>query len=181
MVTFCALLAAAGYGIFLGGWFVYPVIDAISSEPMYICFTSLASGNKDSDYGALFLQIVGIYALIPCLVTWNANNIQPHYRRATAVGVAVALVNLGGIASTWLYTDAPRFHKATSINLSFSLAIAVASTGLIFYFRGRNAEKRRQVQARLQLGEQGKEDGGWDSPEERRRLGDRHPRFEYTM
>jgi hypothetical protein len=27
MATFCALLAAAGYGIFLGGWFVYPVID----------------------------------------------------------------------------------------------------------------------------------------------------------
>jgi hypothetical protein len=181
MVTFCALLAAAGYGIFLGGWFVYPVIDAISSEPTYICFTSLASGNKDSDYGALFLQIVGIYALTPCLVTWNANNIQPHYRRATSVGVAVALVNLGGIASTWLYTDAPRFHKATSINLSFSLALAVASTGLIFYFRGRNAEKRREVQGLLQQGGLGKGDGGRDSAEERRRLGDRHPRFEYTM
>jgi hypothetical protein len=141
----------------------------------------LASGNKNSDYGALFLQIVGIYALTPCLVTWNANNIQPHYRRATAVGVGVAFVNLGGIASTWLYTDAPRFHKATSINLSLSLAIALASVGLILYFRGRNAERRRVVQGRLQLGEQGKADVGWDSPEERRRLGDRHPRFEYTM
>jgi hypothetical protein len=158
--------------------FVYPVIYTISSEPTYIRFTSLlASGNKDSDYGALFLQIVGIYALTPCLVSWNANNIQPHYRRATAVVVSAALVNLGGIVSTWLYTDAPRFHKATTINLSSSLAIAVASAGLIFYFRGRNAKKRREVQ----LGEQGKGVGGWDSPEERRRLGDRHPRFEYTM
>jgi hypothetical protein len=142
---------------------------------------SLASGNKNSDYGALFLQIVGIYAVTPCLVTWNANNVQPHYRRATSIGVGVALVNVGGIVSTWLYTDAPRFHKATSINLSFSLAIAVSSAGLIFYFRGRNAEKRRDVQVLLQLDEQGKGDGGWDSPEERRRLGDRHPRFEYTM
>ena len=141
----------------------------------------LASGNKHSDYGALFLQIVGIYALTPCLVTWNANNVQPHYRRATAVGVGVALVNVGGIVSTWLYTDAPRFHKATSINLSFSLAIAVASAGLIFYFRCRNAEKRRKIQGLQQPGEQGNRDGGWDSPEERRRLGDRHPRFEYTM
>ncbi|KAF8497830.1 MFS general substrate transporter [Russula emetica] len=157
MATFCALLAAAGYAIFL------------------------ASGNKDSDYGALFLQIVGIYALNPCLLSWITNNIQPHYRRATAVVVGVALVNLGGIVSTWLYTDAPRFHKATSINLSSSLAIAVASTGLVFYFRGRNAKKRREVQGLLQRGEQGKGVGGWDSPEERRRLGDRHPRFEYTM
>ncbi|KAN0107418.1 MFS general substrate transporter [Russula decolorans] len=157
MAMFCALLAAAGYGIFL------------------------ASGNKHSDYGALFLQIVGIYSLTPCIVTWNANNIQPHYRRATAVGIGVALVNLGGIASTWLYTDAPRFHKATSINLSSSLVIAVASAGLIFYFRARNAERRREVQGLLQPVEQGKGDGSWDSLEERRQLGDRHPRFEYTM
>ena len=91
------------------------------------------------------------------------------------------MANIGGIASTWLYTDAPRFHKATSINLSFSLGIAVASAGLIFYFRSRNGERRRKVQGLLQLGEHGKEVGGWDSPEERRRLGDRHPQFEYTM
>jgi hypothetical protein len=38
-----------------------------------------------------------------------------------------------------------------------------------------------KVQGLLQLGEQGKEDGKWDSPEEQRRLGDRHSRFEYTM
>ncbi|KAI0272078.1 MFS general substrate transporter [Russula aff. rugulosa BPL654] len=156
MAVFGALLAAAGYAIFL------------------------ASRNKVSDYGALFLQIIGIYSIASVLVTWNANNVQPHYRRATAVGFGVALVNLGGIASTWLYTDGPRFHKATSINLSFSLGIAVASAGLIFYFRSRNGERRREVQGLLRLGEQ-KGVGGWDSPEERRRLGDRHPQFEYTM
>jgi hypothetical protein len=162
--------------------FIFSVIDTVSSELTYIlCFISLASGNKDSDYGALFLQIVGVYAIIPCLVTWNANNIQPYYRRATAVVVIVAAVNVGGILSTWLYTDAPRFHKATCINLSFSLGIALASAGLIFYLRSRNAEKRVKVQGLLQLGEQGKEDGKWDSPEEQRRLGDRHSRFEYTM
>lgn len=63
-------------------------------------------GNKDSDYGVLlYLQIVGTYSMVPCLITWNANNVRPHYRRATAVGVGVALVNPGGIASTWLYAE----------------------------------------------------------------------------
>ncbi len=167
----------------VGGLFILSLVPSPGPEPTYVCFTSplAASGNKDSDYGALFLQIVGVYAIVPCLLTWNANNIQPHYRRATAVVVIVASVNIGGIVSTWLYTDAPRFHKATSINLASSLAIAVASAGLIFYFRTRNAEKRREVQGLLQLGERGNGNGGWDSPEERRRLGDRHPRFEYTM
>jgi hypothetical protein len=181
MATFCALLAAAGYAIFLGAWSACPVTDAITSGPTYICFTSLASRSKASDYGALFLQIVGVYAIAPCLVTWQTNNVQPHYRRATAVAFGLAIVNLGGIVSTWLFTDPPRFHKATSINLAFSLGMAVASVGLILYLRVRNAEKRRKVQSLLQSDGQGTGDGGWDSPEERRRLGDRHPRFEFTM
>ncbi len=42
-------------------------------------------------------------------------------------------------------------------------------------------QKSAEVERLLQLSEQGNGAGGWDSPEERRRLGDRHPRFEYTM
>jgi len=181
MATFCALLAAAGYAIFLGAWCAGPVTDAITSRPTYICFTSLASKNKANDYGALFLQIVGTYSIAPCLVTWQTNNVQPHYRRATAIAFGLAMVNVGGIVSTWLFSDPPRFHKGTSVNLAFSLGIAAASVGLILYLRALNTEKRRKVQGLLQLDGQGTGDGGWDSPEERRRLGDRHPRFEYTM
>ena len=181
MATFCALLAAAGYAIFLGAWCACPVTDGITSGPTYICFISLASKNKSSDYGALFLQIIGTYAVAPCLVTWQANNVQPHYRRATAVAFGLALTNVGGIVSTWLFTDPPRFHKGTSTNLAFSLGTAVVSVGLILYLRARNAEKRRKIQGLLQLDGQGTGDGGWDSAEERRRLGDRHPRFEFTM
>jgi uncharacterized membrane protein YciS (DUF1049 family) len=89
----------------------------------------------------------------------------------------VAALNNGGLVSAWLFDDAPRFHKATCINLTFSLGMAVASVCLIFYFRVRNEAKRKEVQRLLQTDGQGTEDEGWDSPEERRRLGDRHPRF----
>jgi hypothetical protein len=59
--------------------------------------------------------------------------------------------------------------------------MAATCAGLIVYFRARNAEKRREVQRLLQLHGEGTWKGGWDSPEERRRLGDRHPRFEFTL
>jgi len=157
MATFCALLAAAGYALFLG------------------------SKNKNTDYGALYLQIVGSYAIAPCISTWNANNVQPHYRRATAVAIAFMSTNVGGIVSTWLFTTPPRFHTATCINLAFSLGMAATCAGLIVYFRACNAEKRRGVRRLLQMHGEGTSNGGWDSPEERRRLGDRHPRFEFTM
>ena len=89
--------------------------------------------------------------------------------------------NIGGIVSFWIFSGAPRFHKATCINLASSLGIAVASASLILYFRVRNAAKRKEVQGLLQIDERGTGDVGWDSPKERRRLGDRHPRFEFTV
>ncbi|KAH9029060.1 MFS general substrate transporter [Lactarius pseudohatsudake] len=155
--TVCALIAAIGYAMFLG------------------------SNNKNISYGALYLQITGSYSLGPCLLSWNANNVQPHYRRATAIAITSATGIAGAIVSPWLFSDAPRFKRTTSINLAFSLAAAASSVGMVVYFRVRNAEKRREVQQLLQTYGDGTGAGGWDSPAERKRLGDRHPRFEFTM
>jgi len=127
------------------------------------------------------LEIIGSYGSAPCLSTWLANNVQPHYRRATAVAIAFVATNIGGIVSPWFFTDPPRFHKATSINLAVSLGTAASSVVIIAYFRVCNAKKRERVEKYLQTHGQGLGRGGWDSPEERRRLGDRHPRFEFTL
>lgn len=91
------------------------------------------------------------------------------------------MTNVGGIVSAWLFTDPPRFHKATSINLGISLSMAIISTGLIFYFHVCNTKKREEVERLVQMHGQGTGHGEWDSPEEQRRLGDRHPRFKFTL
>jgi hypothetical protein len=177
MATFCALLAVAGFAVFLGTWFAFPCL-VFKATIVYLHHPG--SKNKSTDYGALFLQIIGTYGSGPCLSTWLANNVQPHYRRATAVAIAFIATNIGGIVSPWLFTDPPRYHTATSINLAVSLGMAVATVGTMFYFRRCNGKKREEVQRLLQMHGQGTGDGGWDSPEEQRRLGDRHPRFEFT-
>ncbi|KAH9057685.1 MFS general substrate transporter [Lactarius vividus] len=144
MATVCALIAATGYAMFL------------------------ASDDKNISYGALFLQITGSYGSAPCLLTWNANNVQPHYRRATAIAIAFVSGTVGAIVSPWLFADAPRFKRTTSINLGFSLAAAASSVGMLIYFRVRNAEKRREVQRLLETYGDGTGAGGWDSPAERK-------------
>lgn len=83
--------------------------------------------------------------------------------------------------SPWFFTDPPRFHKATTINLAVSLGTTVLSAGIIVYLRVCNAKKRKQVEDYLQTHGKGLGHGEWDSPEERKRLGDRHPRFEFTL
>ena len=136
--------------------------------------------QQNINYAALYLQIIGGYTAAPCLSTWNANNVQPHYRRATAIAIDFMASNFGGIVSTWLFTGPPRFRKATRINLAFSLGMAVSSVGMLAYFRARNVRKQRGVQRLLQIHRDGTGVGGWDSPAGRKRLGDRHPRFEFT-
>ncbi|ETW81273.1 major facilitator superfamily [Heterobasidion irregulare TC 32-1] len=152
-----SFLAILGYAIFIG------------------------TPNKHANYGALFLQIIGVYGLAPCTATWNANNVQPHFRRATAIAFASACTNVGGIVSTWIFIDPPRFHTASAVNVSFATGNVLACGGLIVYLVRRNAAKRAHVAVLLREKGDGTEKGGWDSPEERQRLGDRHPRFVYTL
>ncbi|TFY81504.1 hypothetical protein EWM64_g2504 [Hericium alpestre] len=157
MAIITSLIAIVGYAMFLG------------------------SSSKHTDYGALFLQIIGAYSVPPALSTWQSNNLQPHYRRATAVAMGFMSSNIGAIVSTWIFVDPPRFRTASIINLSFSCVMAVSSAAAMVYFSMRNTAKRAEV-VRL-IGEKGMgtEPGGWDSKTERIRLGDRHPRFEYTL
>ncbi|KAH9962141.1 MFS general substrate transporter, partial [Russula dissimulans] len=140
MSMFSAVLAAAGYAMFL------------------------CSANKTIDYCALYLQIIGAYGVTPSGATWNANNVQPHYRRATAIAASRAMANVGGIVSTWLFTDPPRFRKAASINLTFSLGMAASCVILRLYLSSLNEKGRREVQHLLETQGKGTAHGGWDSP-----------------
>ncbi|KAF8268971.1 major facilitator superfamily domain-containing protein [Lactarius quietus] len=125
----------------------------------------LSSDNKNTNYGALCLQ--SSYAV-------------PHYCCVTAIAISYIGTNAGGILSTWLFTDSPCFQKATCINLAFPLEMAAFSMGILVYFRFHNAEKR-EVQWLLWMHGDGTGVGGWDSSTERKRLGDRHPHFAFTM
>jgi len=59
--------------------------------------------------------------------------------------------------------------------------MAASSAGIIVYFRVCNAKKRNKVENYLQTHGKGLGRGEWDSAEERKRLGDHHPRFEFTL
>jgi len=59
--------------------------------------------------------------------------------------------------------------------------MAASCAGVIVYFRASNVKKRKKVEDYLQTHGKGLGHGEWDSLEERRRLGDRHPRFEFTL
>lgn len=59
------------------------------------CHSSTFTGSTDKymAYGSLFLSVPGVYATIPMLSAWMANNSEPHYRRATSIALGFIATN----------------------------------------------------------------------------------------
>ncbi|KAG8763389.1 Proteasome subunit alpha type-4 [Ceratobasidium sp. 423] len=134
----------------------------------------LTTTDKHTLYGSLFLQIPGVYASAPTLSAWMANNAQPYYKRATAVALAFVFSNLGGIVSTWIFPDPPRFTTATRLNLAFAVGLCVFAVIIDLYLIAQNRRKA-EILVSPDYGRDGE-----DSAEEQQRLGDRHPKFKTT-
>ena len=139
----------------------------------YILF--LTSTHTSVLYGSIFLQTMGAFTANPVIGSWNVNNVQPHYKRSTAISFGLAIANCGGILSTWIFDDPPRFRKATIINLSFSIGVCVLAVVNRIWLVVQNKRKEGE-RARRQPLESEKEEEA-----ERRRLGDDHPDFVYTL
>jgi hypothetical protein len=190
-----SLLAAAGYAIFLGKQHLSSKAHGDSSYNLSFQVrktstpTTLRSSCKSSVYIASPRALAHGTQITFNPITGARQPSRPLLCPQTLVVSTLLLFfqlpssltrahnHRTGIVSTWLFMDAPRFRKATCINLSFSLAMAAFCAAVVLYLHRANARKREEL-ARL---EREMPNGEWDSRKERRRLGDRHPRFVYTL
>ena len=85
------------------------------------------------------------------------------------------MASFGGILSTWIFNDPPRFRKATTINLAFSIGICVLAMVNRVWLVMQNKKKEGERVRREPLESEKEEEA------ERRRLGDNHPDFIYTL
>lgn len=109
----------------------------------------LGTSNTKVLYGAIVLQISGIYSVAGIFGVWNSNNLSPSYKRATGIVMGFVTTNLGGILSTWLFptTDAPRYIKGTSILLGLACVMAIL---IVLNFLYLTAMNRKKATARAQ-------------------------------
>jgi MFS family permease len=122
-----------GYGLLLSG---------ILAMAGYILF--LTATHTSVLYGSIFLQTMGAFTSASAVGTWNVNNVQPYYKRSTAVGFGLAMANFGGVLSTWIFNDPPRFRKATMINLAFSVGICVLAVVNRVWLMAQNRRKEEE-------------------------------------
>jgi len=82
------------------------------------------STNAKVQYGMTFMMATGMYASVPCILSWNSNNSAGHYKRATTAALQLAIANCGGIVASWIYQkkEAPHFHRSHTIILGLLCA-----------------------------------------------------------
>jgi hypothetical protein len=82
------------------------------------------STNAKVQYGMTFMMATGMYASVPCILSWNSNNSAGHYKRATTSALQLAIANAGGFVASFIYPkkEGPNFHKSHQIILGLLCA-----------------------------------------------------------
>jgi hypothetical protein len=64
----------------------------------YAVIANVASANVR--FGMTCLMAIGMYASVPPVLVWNANNSAGHYKRATTSALQLAVANCGGFVAS---------------------------------------------------------------------------------
>jgi len=85
---------------------------------------------------------IGIYSYVPQGIAWNANNIGGSTKRGVGMGMQLALGNLGGVASGFVYQPGA-YRQGHIINLSTLVVSVCLYLGMHFYLKHENARRDR--------------------------------------
>ncbi|KAI9893988.1 MAG: hypothetical protein M1814_004758 [Vezdaea aestivalis] len=82
--------------------------------------------NRNVQYGALFLVIMGTASAMPIIIGWFSQNLGGHLRRSVGLAYQISFGNLGAFVAVYafLQKDAPRYKTGFSIGLSFMCLFA---------------------------------------------------------
>ncbi|KAI6045450.1 MFS general substrate transporter [Pisolithus marmoratus] len=109
-----------------------------------IQMTNSSAGVK---YFGTYLTVIGLYAGVPCVVGWLANNLHGKYKRAVGMGIQAGMGNLGGIISSYVFRiqDEPRFMLGFAVQIGFICIGFIAMAALTFAYHRANVAKIARV------------------------------------
>ncbi|KAH0373065.1 MFS general substrate transporter, partial [Aureobasidium melanogenum] len=135
-------------------------------------YIMLISNNHHTiQYGGTFLVAAGIFPCSPLVMGWLANNLAPHYVRATGTGAQIMIANCAAFIATFTYLskDAPRYITGHAINIGMLCLSLIITSSMLVYCSWEN-KKRAAGKRDYRLAE------GDESM-----LGYKHPSFRYTL
>jgi hypothetical protein len=137
-------------------------------------FIMLISTTKPAvQYAGTFLGAIGIYATIPVIIAWIANNTEGVYKRGIVLGFVIGWGNLNGIVSSNIFYSSPRFIAGHATIIAYLAVCIFGGSVLMMILLSRENAKRRS----------GKRDYLIHNKDECQieKLGDNRPDFIYTL
>ncbi|KAH8982697.1 MFS general substrate transporter [Lactarius akahatsu] len=120
----------------------FVVAGAIVSLIGYIiAYTTSAPGPG---YVAAVIAASGSIPLVPISLVWAAGNSGGNMKRGVVLAMVIGLGNLGGICSSFIYYQPPRFHKGHGTVMGCLSTSIVCSCVLMWTYKRLNKEKEEQ-------------------------------------
>lgn len=125
-----------------------------------------------ASYAGTVLATVGVYPTIAVDLAWTSSNAGGDTKRGVVLAMVIGIGNLGGICSSFVYLDPPRFHTGHGTIVGFlTLSILLSLFAMWDYNR---INKQRESLCR----EKGITD---DQRDEFVNMGDASPLYRYTI
>ncbi|CDK24072.1 unnamed protein product [Kuraishia capsulata CBS 1993] len=102
----------------------------------------LGSSNGPAKYFACYLIAIPYYSSVGVGVTWINNNMAPHYRRASALGLNQTFGNLAGVIAGQVYRTAP-YKLGNGFSLGCTVVAMVLTTIQYYYLKSQNTLKAK--------------------------------------
>ncbi|KIJ68120.1 hypothetical protein HYDPIDRAFT_173800 [Hydnomerulius pinastri MD-312] len=148
----------------------YIVCGATISLIGYIILYTQSSPGVS--YAGAVLAAVGVYPTIAVALAWAGSNAGGDLKRGVVLGMVIGSSNMGGLCSSFVYLDPPRFHIGHGTIMGWlSLSILLSLIAMWNYNR---INKQKEELCR----QQGITD---DRREEFKDMGDESPLFRYTI
>lgn len=129
--------------------------------------------NPNLSYAGTFLGAMGIYPLIPLIISLASQNVEPSIRRGVALGCVIGFGNLNGVVSSNIYPSiqAKRGFPLGHTTVLAYLCVCFLTTILLrIYLQYENAQRAAGKRDHILEGK---------TEQEIADLGDWHPRFVY--
>ncbi|KAF8134535.1 major facilitator superfamily domain-containing protein [Boletus edulis] len=134
-----------------------------------ILYTQTSPG---ASYVGIIFAVAGVYPTIAVTITWAASNAGGDLKRGIVIAMVNGFGNLGGIGSSFVYRDPPRFHIGHGTIMSWLSFSMLLSMFAMWNYNRINKQKEEQCR---------RDDITQDRMHEFQNMGDQSPLFRYTL
>lgn len=148
----------------------YIIGGALVSLVGYILlYCSVRTGPS---YVGACLAALGVFPTVAIALAWSGSNAGGDLKRGVVLAMVIGLGNLGGICSSFIYIDPPRFHIGHGTIMGFLSLSIVTSLFAMWDYNRLNKKKEAQC-----LAENITDDRGYEFQD----MGDASPLYRYTI